>query len=121
MQIAAFDVVDTGDFVDEVLEQEASEPINEKYETIGFETIQFINNVGTFFFVMFAYVIMIAIWGILAILQTTSRFVSKIKTKLGNKLFWNAILVAIIESFLIIAICILIYLSQTGAAFDTKS
>lgn len=49
MKIAAFDVLETSEFVDEVLALEPKDPVSVNLESLGFETQWFINNVGSFF------------------------------------------------------------------------
>ena len=48
-KIAAFDVFEIGDYVDEILELEESDPVNINFESLGFETQWFIHNMGSFF------------------------------------------------------------------------
>lgn len=51
-QIAAFDVIEIGEYVEEYLSLDATDPISAKFESIGMESLYFINNVGSFFLVL---------------------------------------------------------------------
>ena len=47
-QIAAFDLLETNEFLTELLELEPKEPLSANFETSGFETVYFLNNLGSF-------------------------------------------------------------------------
>lgn len=57
-KLAAYDMLEIGEYVDEVLELLPTDPVNEKFETIGLESLYFINNLGSFFLVVIADLIM---------------------------------------------------------------
>ena len=44
MTIAAFDLVEIGDWVNEALDIEETEPLSENLNRLGFESLYFINN-----------------------------------------------------------------------------
>ena len=48
MAIAAFDFFETSEFLTELSDLLPKLPINEKFDTLGFETVYFINNLGSF-------------------------------------------------------------------------
>lgn len=48
-QIASFDIFDIGDYVDEYLQLEDTDPVNIEFETLGFDSQWFINNIGSFY------------------------------------------------------------------------
>ena len=50
--IAAFDIFETNEYISEILDLLPQDALNEKFETIGLETVYFINNLGTFVFVL---------------------------------------------------------------------
>ena len=58
-KVAAFDILEIGEYVDEFLEMQPSEPVNEKFETIGLESLYFINNIGSFFLAVFVDIILV--------------------------------------------------------------
>ena len=47
MDIAAFDFLDSIDPMSKILELEETGPINNNFEGLGFETLYFLNNMGT--------------------------------------------------------------------------
>ena len=60
-KIAAFDVFEIGEYVDEFLDLLPSEPVNEKFETIGLESLYFINNLGSFFLIVTIDIILVLV------------------------------------------------------------
>ena len=46
--IAAFDFFEIGDYLNDWLELLPTDPLSEKFETIGLESMYFLNNLGTF-------------------------------------------------------------------------
>jgi len=63
MKIAAFEMFEIGDTVNELLSLEPTGAVNDNYETLGFESTYFINNVGTmlFYYLLFP-ALMLADW-----------------------------------------------------------
>jgi len=59
-KIAAFDYYDIAQYTDVWLELEPTDPVNAKLEMVGFETKQYISNVGTFTLFIVVYVLLIA-------------------------------------------------------------
>ena len=47
-QIAAFDPLETNEFLTDLLKLQPKEPLSANFETSGFETTYFINNLGSF-------------------------------------------------------------------------
>ena len=47
MQIAAFDIIEINEPLDNLLDLEPTDPINENFEAVGFESIYLLNNMGT--------------------------------------------------------------------------
>ena len=69
-KIAAFDLLEFeyfnfGDFMDSILDLIPTGPINSKFEAIGFESLYFINNLGSFFLVLVFGLLLIPIWLVL--------------------------------------------------------
>ena len=61
-KVASFDFIEIGEYVNEFLGLPPTDPVNEKYETLGIESLYFINNVGTFITVMLVYCLLIVLW-----------------------------------------------------------
>lgn len=117
-KIAAFDILEIGDFVDEYLYLDPTEPINEKFDTLGLETLYFINNVGSFIFVMVFYLLALLVYFILACVGKLSQKAKELSMKLGAKLFWNSLITVVFQSFLIVTFCAFI-LIKYNLNFDT--
>ena len=47
MEIAAFDIIEIGEYCDEILELEPIEPENPNFLTLGIESVFLLNNLGT--------------------------------------------------------------------------
>ena len=50
--IAAFDYFETSEFIEDLLDLLPRDPINEKFESTGFESVYFMNNLGTLLLVI---------------------------------------------------------------------
>ena len=68
-KIAAFDFFEIGDHVNRFLDLQPTEPVNEKYESIGFESLYFINNLGTFTFTVLSLQAVLILWVLLWLLS----------------------------------------------------
>ena len=101
-EIAAFDVVEISEYVDQYLDLVPTAPVNHKLETLGFESRQYINNVGCFFFYITACSAGIACWILFAMASSIIKQAVPIKRKLNKLLFWNRLIQAVFESFLIV-------------------
>ena len=106
-KLAAFDVLEIGEHVNEILQLAPTDPVNEKFETMGLEDVYFINNVGSFFFFLMLYTLLIMIWALLLCCKRI-KSVNKIVKALSKRLFWNSISSLIFESFLNVVVCGLI-------------
>ena len=119
-QIAAFDLIEIGDYIEEILKLLPTDPVNEKYESIGLESLYFINNIGSFTFVLLVYFAMIAAWLLLGISFVLNiQQAKKLQTKLGNKIFWNKGIGLVKESYLVVILCASIALSYNFILSDT--
>ena len=47
MEIAAFDIYEVNEPLDKLLNLEPTPPFNERFDTVGFESIYLLNNLGT--------------------------------------------------------------------------
>jgi len=59
MKIAMFDYIDTGPYVDALLDQKSVIPDDPNLEILGFESIYFLNNLGTLALFYLVYVAMV--------------------------------------------------------------
>ena len=53
MKIAAFDLIEMGDFLDSMLSLDPKPAVSEKYEALGYESVYFLHNVGSIQIVVF--------------------------------------------------------------------
>ena len=96
-KVAAFDVFEIGEYVNNALELLATDPVNEKFETIGLESLYFINNVGSFFLVVLIdifLVILILIIRWLVRVKPLPIFV-KVHEYLSTNMFWNSWIITV--------------------------
>ena len=93
--IAAFDVFEIGEYVDEYLELTPEDPINEKFETIGMESKYYINNMGSFFLTLVFEVLLIIVYLLLVPFASKSKCIKRRVKNLNKKLFWNSWVVTV--------------------------
>ena len=93
--IAAFDVFEIGEYVDEYLELTPEDPINEKFETIGMESKYYINNMGSFFLTLVFEVLLIIVYLLLVPCASKSKCIKRRVKNLNKKLFWNSWIVTV--------------------------
>ena len=58
-QIAAFDIIPMEDFYDDLLDLEPQEPLSEKFEAVGFESVYFLHNMGSLIIAFLVYPILV--------------------------------------------------------------
>ena len=116
--IAAFDVIETGEYWEELLDLLPKDPINDKFETIGYESIYFLNNMGSFALVLLVNFIPFLLWILLGPFQNCSSWLYQKREKLGHKIFWSGWITLIMESFMTVALCVMIGLTRN---FEFKS
>ena len=90
-QIAAYDVFEIGDYVNDTLELFHTDPVNEKFESIGLETLYFINNLGSFFLVVMfdLLVCLLILITQFLIWLSPKKCLQKVHQKLNKKMFFN--------------------------------
>ena len=108
-KIASFDIFEIGDYVEALLSLLPTDPVNQKYESIGLESHYFINNLGSFIIALLVYATLALIWIITdPVIAKCPKKLHGASRRLGNFLFWNRAIGLVFESFLIVAICSLI-------------
>ena len=105
--IAAFDPIETDGYSRD-LDIEPKAPIDEKFEATGFESVYFLDNLGSFGFVLAIYALLLIIWIMLLITKGRSKWLDKKRKKLGNMIFWNSLIMLVTESFLNVGLCVMI-------------
>ena len=63
--IAAFDIFETNEFCLDALDLLPKDPINHKFEAMGLETVYFINNQGSFVFVLIFKILQVLLYMLL--------------------------------------------------------
>ena len=116
--IAAFDVGEVGnsiypDFpqidglVNTALELPPSEPLNERFEASRIESVYFINNLGSFYFILMAYFLLYFFSLVVMSCRCCSKrkCVKRLDKKLQRKLYCDGVYVVVRESFQMVALC----------------
>ena len=112
MQIAAMEAIPT-DLIYESVSEIEGEPLNEKFEEIGFEHHLVLNNFGTLGFVLSSLPFLYLLQAITSICQGI-KCCRKFSKGLGNKLYYSIVLRTIIESYVIGMICTFIGLLSSS-------
>jgi hypothetical protein len=102
--IAAFDILDTDDFWKWALNVTPPNGLSPNFEAVGFETILFLNNLGTMFFIILAFPGLM----LLALLLRRCRKYQTVRIKVREIeafVYWSGTLRIILESYTILAIC----------------
>lgn len=115
MSIAAFDFYDFTDVIHDMFSLEPTESFSSNFETIGFESLYFLINMGSIVIFYLIYTAMLCLVLPLLSIKKASR---KLHKKLGIKLKWNALITLMNESYQIIVVCVLlntqVFSSETG-------
>ena len=83
-----------------------TDPVNEKFETLGLESLYFINNLGSFFLVILVD-ILLCILALIIRLILWIKYFSKLKkfsVYLENGMFWKNWISTVMESYLIVSL-----------------
>ena len=102
--IAAFDILETSAYLTRLLSLPPRDPVDENFEALGIESVYFLNNLGTFIFVLAFKVLLCIVWIVLYPLQACSKPLRKRRKKLGNSIFWNSWITVINESVLLVVL-----------------
>ena len=108
MQIAAFDIVEIGEPLDKLLDLEPTDPINENFEAVGFESIYLLNNMGSMAIAYTIWTVCALCAKILKCFVYHSKRARKAYNYLRKKVFYNSLISLILESYSLIAVCCLI-------------
>lgn len=105
MAIAAFDFYDFTDIIHDIFALEPTESFSSNFETIGFESLYFLINMGSIFIIYLIYTAMLCLVLPLLSIKKASR---KLHKRLGSKLKWNSLITLMNESYQIIVVCVLL-------------
>ena len=122
MSIAAFDFYDFTDIIHNLFNLEPTEPIDNNFESIGFESQYFLINMGTMacFFLIYIVVLLIVL-ACLPFSKRRCRRIKRLERKVKSKVFWSSLITLLNESYVILAVCLIINaqilsLESTGLA-----
>jgi len=97
-EITAFDYVEVGDYFEKVFDISDSDPIDQNFEALGFETTFFLYNMGSMLFLLVLTPIILALGGLL---QLCDRFESckKVGQRIDRAWRWSGTIQIIKEMF----------------------
>ena len=75
--ITAFDIIETNEYINDLFDLLPKKPVSEKFETIGLETLYFMNNLGTFIIVLALKALLVLLWIALKPLTKCSKWLKK--------------------------------------------
>ena len=125
--IAAFDFFEIGDTLNNWLSLDPTDPVNAKFETIGMDSLYFLNNMGTFTIVLSLKIMLVFLHALLTPFANRNKWCKRRRRSLTKRIYWNSWIVVVFESFLISALCILITfkysfeMSSPGLTFQSLS
>ena len=111
MQIAAFDIIEISEPLDDLLDLEPTDPINENFEAVGFESIYLLNNMGTLAIAYLIWIVATILTLVIWVLSYNSNKTRAVYHVLRKKLFFNSIISLFLESYSLISVCCLINFS----------
>ena len=124
--IAAFEVYEFSEPINEVLEVPATEPYTSNFEELGFGSRYMINNLSTIFFFYLAYPALIIIHWVLKRCCNCTLCCRKFQRSFEHQIYFNLIITTIFESYSALALSVLIGLqildfSSTGLIVQSAS
>ena len=93
-RIATFDIWPTDDWFPLIFgfDTVKFKPVSQKFEENGFETQNFIMNLGSLFCIFCLIVIKYILYGFLSCIDWNNRLLGKLKSYFGKDLVWNEML-----------------------------
>ena len=109
-KIAAFDIIEVEPYINKMLQLNATHPFNRNFESLGFQSMYFLNNLGPLLFAFIIYFLSIGFLLLLDQCISKSERAARWQGKLYDSLFYNSIVSIMMESYAIMACCVLINL-----------
>ena len=109
MVIAAFDVIDTGPYIDWLLQLDPVGPVNSNYESLGFETVYVLHNLGTMLLIIPYLLLKLLATKLLLKTDFQTRF-HEIGQKYLKQIKYNEVISVIKQSYSVLVISTLINL-----------
>lgn len=125
MKIAAFDIIDTEAMLNKLLHLKKTKPLNENFNKLGFESLWFLNNMGSLMIGFFLYAIAIIVLKILEQFTERSEKIKSFYEKLRSALFYNTLVAIFTESYSLMCVCCMINFTNIsfksfGEGFQTS-
>jgi len=123
MTFAAFDIIDTSPYLNYLLALNPSEPVNNNFEALGFESIFLLHNVGSLIFAFLFYPLAIVTMLLLK-KMTSSERAQEWASSMASHLFYGFLITTLTESYALLAVSSLINLNNlqwTSFGFFTQS
>jgi len=109
-KIASFNLIDIDPYINKMLSLNETEPFNPNFDSLGFNSMYFLNNMNSLLLGFILYFLLIILLAILDLFQI-KRLIS-LSEKLRHMLFYNFILSMLTESYAMIAVCCMIGLNK---------
>lgn len=87
-QIAAFDLISTDEFYENNFEMGESEALSQNFEALGFESVNFLSNIGSLVFGILAIPVLFLLLGAMKLLQMAG-VLKKVYSKFSKYMFWS--------------------------------
>ena len=110
-KIAAFDIIEIEPYMNKLLQLNSTHPFNRNFESLGFQSMYFINNLGPLLIGFLIYFGAIIFLFILDRFTERSERASRLASKMFDSLFYNTLVSIMLESYAIMACCVLINLN----------
>ena len=109
-QIAAFQIYDIGDHINDMLSLEPTDPFNQNFENIGLESMYVLNNMGTMVLFYVAYPLFMLFEWVCKKCRESCLCCLRLHRKVKRALYYSALLTGMFESYSLLAVCCFIAL-----------
>ena len=109
-KIASFDIVEVGPYINSILHLNDTEPLNQNFDALGFNSMYFLNNLGTLLLGFILYFLSIALHLILDFCVDNNPRIAKFNIGLLDSLYYSSLFSMMMESYGIMAVCVMINL-----------
>ena len=117
MQIAAFEIIEIGEFLDELLGIPSTSPMNKNFAAIGLDSIYLLNNMGT---LSIAYILLLLLSLFTISLKAfgkLNKWIYWVHVQLKEALFYRPLISLFFESYSLLTVCGLI--NMTKLSFES--
>ena len=107
-KVASFDIINIEPFINKALNLNKTEPMNENFAAIGFNSMYFMNNMGSLIIGFLIYFVGLIVMFILQRFLNRKLWINRYFRKLKKMLLYDTIVAMMIESYSLICVCCLI-------------